>query len=66
MLAYDEFKFWQYPFEEIEKYCLFDEYGSLIGVKKEAPTDFKEMYEEYEKKFQNGKRQALMCRAEKG
>ncbi len=50
VLAYDESKFWQYPIEEIEQYCLFDEFGSIIGVKETAPADFKKAYEEDKKR----------------
>ncbi len=50
VLAYGESKFWQYPIEEIRKYCLFDEFGSIIGVKETAPADFKEAYEEHRKR----------------
>ena len=44
MIAYSESKFWQYPLEEIKRYCLHDEYGSVIGVKEDAPADFKAAY----------------------
>ena len=50
MLPYGEFKFWnRYSSDERERYCLFDEYGCIVGIKENVPSDFKEAYKEYEK-----------------
>ena len=54
MTAYGESKFWQYPSEERERYCIYSEHGYIIGVKEEAPEEFKEAYaaeEERERKW---------------
>ena len=49
------YKFWEYDFDFFEKYCSYNEDGDLIGVKDDAPNDFKKAFEEYmeeEKKYQ--------------
>ncbi len=50
MIAYGESKFWQYPSEEMERYCIYSEHGYIIGVKEGAPAEFKAAYEEEEKR----------------
>ncbi len=44
MIAYSESKFWQYPSEEMERYCIYSEHGYIIGVKEDAPAEFKEAW----------------------
>ena len=49
------YEFWEYDLYFFEEYCIYNEYGDLIGVKDDAPNDFKKAFEEYmeqEKKYQ--------------
>ena len=41
----DEFKLYQFSDDEYDKYGIFDEDGCIIGVKDDAPPEFKEAYE---------------------
>ena len=51
MLAYSEFEFFSvYSYNDRKCYCLYDDFGCIIGVKEEAPAEFKAAYEEYRKK----------------
>ena len=48
MIAPNELKLFEYSDEELERYGIFkDGDGDIIGVKEEAPEDFKKAYEEY-------------------
>ena len=47
MVAFGKLKIDKYPIEEFKKYGLFDDMYEIIGVKEDAPTEFKEAYEEY-------------------
>ena len=44
------FELEKFTFEEFERYGLFDDLGELIGVKDDAPPEFKEAYEHDKKK----------------
>ena len=57
MIAFSESALAKYTFEEISVYGVFDEDGVLVGVKEDAPPDFKEAYEKDKKIREN--RQAL-------
>ena len=49
MIAPNTLKLFDYSEEEFEKYGQFkDGDGEIIGVKEDAPEDFKKAYEEYE------------------
>ena len=50
MMAFSESKMTKYTSMEIRQYGVFDDDGILIGVKEDAPADFKEAYEA-DKKF---------------
>ena len=41
----EQVKLSAFSIEEFERYGLFDEDGCIIGVKDDAPADFKEAYE---------------------
>ena len=43
--APDTFELYKFSPEEFERYGLFDDLGELIGVKDDAPPEFKEAYE---------------------
>lgn len=60
MIAFTESKFWQYPVEYIEKYCLFDEYGSICGTKEDAPPEFKEAYEADKKMYDDALKRGIL------
>lgn len=45
----DDWKLSKFSTEEYRKYGLFDDMGDIIGVKDDAPPEFKEAYE-YDKK----------------
>ena len=45
MMIFSESKLTGYTSMEIMKYGIFDDDGVLIGVKEDAPADFKEAYE---------------------
>lgn len=49
MMAFSKAKFWQYSEEYFKQYCIYDEEGTLTGVKDDAPEDFKAAYEEEKK-----------------
>ncbi len=36
------FKLLEYPEEDRERYCIFDDCGFIIGVKDDAPPDIKQ------------------------
>lgn len=44
------FELEKFTFEEFERYGIFDDLGELIGVKDDAPPEFKEAYEHDKKK----------------
>ena len=46
----DEFKLYQFSDDEYGKYGIFDADGCIIGVKDDAPPEFKEAYEHDMKK----------------
>ena len=48
MLLASDTKLWQYPVDDIMKYCIFEN-GDIVGVKDDAPAEFKEAYD-WEKK----------------
>ena len=50
MLLPGEMKLAEFSIEEREKYGLFDEDGWLVGVKDDAPSKFKEAYEQDKKR----------------
>ena len=50
MLLPNEVKLAKFSIEEHEKYGVFDNEGWLVGVKENAPDEFKEAYEWDEKK----------------
>ena len=52
MMAFSESKLARYTSIEIMKYGIFDDEGVLIGVKEDAPEDFKKACET-DKKFCN-------------
>ena len=45
MFLVNDTKLLHYPFEDLQKYCVFDEDGFMTGVKDDAPSEFKEAYE---------------------
>ena len=45
MMLPGEMKLAKFSVEEREEYGVFDEYGFMIGIKEDAPADFKEAYE---------------------
>lgn len=51
MIAPDDAKLFQYPTEDILRYCILDNEGSIIGVKEDAPPKFKEAYEHDKKMY---------------
>ena len=51
MIAYSESALAKIPMEDFRKYGIFDEWGTIIGVKDDAPADFKEAYE-HDKKIE--------------
>ena len=51
MVAYSELKLVKFSDETVEKYGLFDNWGILIGIKDDAPADFKEAYEHDKKMY---------------
>lgn len=51
MFAPGALKLADFSLEEIEKYAILDDMGCIIGVKEDAPPDFKEAYEAAQKLF---------------
>ena len=51
MIAFSESKLAKYTNEECERYGVFDDLGFIIGVKDDAPADFKEAYEADKKMY---------------
>ena len=45
LLAYGQSKLSKFSDEEFEKYGVFDEVDDIVGVKEDAPPEFKEAYE---------------------
>lgn len=45
MIAFDQLMLAKFNIEEYEEYGLFDEYGSLVGTREDAPDEFKMAYE---------------------
>ena len=45
----DEIKLLCRPYEEIEKYSTLDKDGHIVGVKDDAPIDFKQDFIDYQK-----------------
>ena len=52
MTAFSESKLAKYTDKEFEEYGIFDDLGTIIGVKDDAPADFKQAYEEYKEHCQ--------------
>lgn len=51
MLAFSKSKLAKIPDEIFMKYGVFDEYGDIVGVKEDAPAEFKEAYEHDKKMY---------------
>ncbi|MBR0261028.1 MAG: hypothetical protein IJQ85_04450 [Selenomonadaceae bacterium] len=51
MMAYSESELAKISMEDFWKYAIFDEWGIIIGVKEDAPAEFKEAYE-HDKKIE--------------
>ena len=49
MILPDNAKIFCYPKEILAKYGVFDKDGCIIGVKGNAPVDFKSAYDDYKK-----------------
>ena len=60
MLAPEQAKFWCYSWEYFEKYAVFDENDNVIGVKENAPNDFKVAYEEDKKMHDEALQQGII------
>ena len=41
------YKFWDYDTNVFKKYCIYNEYGELVGLREDAPPDVKKAFEEY-------------------
>ena len=51
MLLPGQTKLEKFSAEDFEKYGVFDDVGDIIGVKDDAPADFKEAYEADKKMY---------------
>ena len=51
MLAVGQTKLEKFSTEELKKYGLFDDVGDIIGVKADAPEEFKEAFEADKKMY---------------
>ena len=60
MITVEQSELAKYSTEEFEKYGLFDEYGSIIGVKEDAPADFKAAYEHDKKMYDEAQERGII------
>ena len=60
MVAYSELKMVKFSDKEVETYGLFDNWGVLIGVRDDAPADFKKAYEHDKKMYEDAQKRGLI------
>ena len=60
MVAYSELKMVKFSDKEVETYGLFDNWGVLIGVRDDAPADFKKAYEHDKKMYEDAQKRGII------
>ena len=59
MMAADKSKMAKFSVEEVFSYGIFDEDGSLVGAKDDAPAEFKEAFEADKKMYDDALAQGI-------
>ena len=60
MIALEQSELAKYTTEEFEKYGLFDDMCDIIGVKEDAPADFKAAYEHDKKLYEEAEERGII------